>query len=180
MAVLAVMVEAVISWLKIPGNSPLKGKPSPENVLNEVKMWLDNADKAEQLQGRVDALNKALSSVGETAGLTTASGANKITEAASKATDKYFQNEQKRRGLIRFLAIVFGIIFAFVFQIDTLAILGDLTAQARIMLGSAAPIVGMILSGLAASAGSSFWHDQSARLRGLKSANATVSELMSK
>jgi hypothetical protein len=37
--------------------------------------------------------------------------------------------------------------------------------------------VGLVLSGFAASAGSSFWHDQSARLRSLKAASEAVSEL---
>lgn len=54
MAVLSLMVEAVISWLKIPTNSPLKGKPSPEDVLNEVKIWLKE-DVTELNQGRIDA-----------------------------------------------------------------------------------------------------------------------------
>jgi len=178
MAVLAIMVEAVISWLKIPGNSPLKGKPSPEDVLKEVKIWLKNEDAVLQ-QGRIDALNKALASVGETATkLTAGASTSEITAAAGKATAKYFQNEQKRRGIIRFLAIAVGIFFALTFQIDTLEILSDFTGQTQDLLGSASHIVGIILSGLAASAGSSFWHDQSAKLRSIKDAKESVSELM--
>ena len=173
MAVLAVMVEAVISWLKIPKSSPLKGNPSPEDVLNEVKIWLKE-DEKELHQGRIDALNKALISIGETTDmLTTESPINEITKAAGKATAKYFENEQRRRGLIRLLAVFLGVFFAFIFKIDTLAILGNLIDLPTY------PIVGIILSGFAASTGSSFWHDQSARLRNLKSTKASVSELMS-
>lgn len=179
MAVLAIMVEAVISWLKIPGNSPLKGKPSPEDVLNEVKIWLKE-DETELQQGRIDAINKALTSVGETTALTIESQVSDLTKAVDKATAKYFQNEQNRRGLIRFLAIFLGILFAFIFQINTLEILSGFTTQTQDWLGSAAPAVGIILSGIAASAGSSFWHDQSAKLRGLKDTKESVSELMSK
>jgi hypothetical protein len=40
--------------------------------------------------------------------------------------------------------------------------------------------VGLVLSGLSASAGSSFWHDQSARLRSLKAASQAVSEVVGK
>ncbi|MBT3315904.1 MAG: hypothetical protein HN390_14955 [Anaerolineae bacterium] len=43
MAVLAIVVEAIISWFKIP--IPwLQGKPSPEVVLKEVKGWLDEKE----------------------------------------------------------------------------------------------------------------------------------------
>ncbi len=180
MAVLSLMVEAVISWLKIPTNSPLKGKPSPEDVLNEVKIWLKE-DVTELNQGRIDALNKALESVGDnTIKLDLHSKTSDITKAASAAAAKYFQNEQNRRGLIRLLAIVLGILFAFIFQIDTLEILSGFTAQTQDWLGSTAPVVGIILSGIAASAGSSFWHDQSAKLRNLKNTKESVNELMSK
>ena len=169
----------VIDWLKIPENSLLKGKLSPEDVLNEVKIWLKE-DATELHQGRIDALNKALISVGEAKNmLTMESIASDITKAASKATAKYFQNEQYRRGLIRFLAILLGILFAFIFQIDTLEILSDFTAQTQDWLGSTAHSVGIILSGFAASAGSSFWHDQSAKLRNLKSIKESANELIS-
>ncbi len=178
MAVLAIMVEAVISWLKIPGNSPLKGKPSPEAILNDVKIWLKN-DEATLQEGRIDALNKALTSVGSTIDkLTITSSTSQIATAASNATANYFQNEQKRRGIIRLIAIIAGIFFAFSFQIDTFEILGDLTAPVQKLLGASAPIVGMMLSGFSASAGSSFWHDQSAKLRSIKDAQESVSELM--
>ncbi|MBT7190967.1 MAG: hypothetical protein HN916_12315 [Anaerolineae bacterium] len=38
-------------------------------------------------------------------------------------------------------------------------------------------ITGIMLSGLAASAGSSFWHDQSARLRQLKTTVESVEKI---
>jgi len=179
MAVLAIMVEAVISWLKIPENSVLKGKPSPEEVLKEVKIWLN--DSADLQQGRIDALNKALTSVNSTLEkLTTEASTSQITTAASEATAKYFQNEQKRRGRIRFVAIIAGIFFAFIFQINTLEILKNFITleEAPAWFGSVAPIIGITLSGLAASAGSSFWHDQSAKLRSIKETKESVSELM--
>ncbi len=179
MAVLAIMVEAVISWLKIPGNSPLKGKPSPEEVLKEVKIWLNNDDDLEQ--GRIDALNKALTSVGSTLEeLKKGASTKEITTAASEATAKYFQNEQKRRGTIRLLSIIVGVVFAFLFNIDTLEILADFVAFPQDLPETTIRNTGIILSGLAASAGSSFWHDQSAKLRSIKESKESVSDLMSK
>ncbi len=179
MAVLAIMVEAVISWLKIPGNSPLKGKPSPEEVLKEVKIWLN--DKDDLQQGRIDALNKALTSVGSTLNeLQKGASTKEITTAASEATAKYFQNEQKRRGIIRLLSIIVGVVFAFLFNIDTLKILNDFVVLPQDLPEATIRTTGIILSGLAASAGSSFWHDQSAKLRSIKESKESVSELMSK
>lgn len=189
MAVLAVMVEAVISWLKIPGNSPIKGKQSPEAVLNEVKGWLSTKDE-DLSEARIIALNKSLKSFDETKNdLLSVAQDNKdikkITEKIGEVYSVYQKTEQQRRGLIRFLAIAFGIMFAAIFQINTLEILspvlGNTMATISGIFGdSFAAIVGIVLSGLAASAGSSFWHDQSAKLRGVKKASESVNELMSR
>ena len=184
MAVLAVLVEAVVSWLKIPGNSPLKGKPSPESVMKEVKVWLTD-DEVKDADTRIATLNKALESVGE-ARQKIVSGSGDLTEITQKigiATAKHFQNEQKRRGFIRALAIVLGVVFAFIFQIDTFEILKPMTDSALEVISGVigaggAHFLGIVLSGFAASAGSSFWHDQSAKLRGIKDAQESVSELM--
>ena len=185
MAVLAVTVEAVISWLKIPGNSPLKGKPSPEEVLNEIKGWLSDQEWSEG-KARIDAINKALKSVDAAAQeLSKDASISEITKAIGEASAKFFQNEQRRRGMIRVTAILLGIIFAYLFQIDTLAILEPITGTAREMLNQAvgatwAHWVGIILSGMAASAGSSFWHDQSAKLRNIKETQGMINEMMGK
>lgn len=189
MAVLAVMVEAVISWLKIPGNSPIKGKPAPEDVLNEVKGWLSTKDE-DLSEARIIALNKSLKSFNETKNdLLSVTQDNKdikkITEKIGEVYSVYQKTEQQRRGLIRFLAIAFGIMFAAIFQINTLEILSPVLGNTMdtitgIFGDSFAAIVGIVLSGLAASAGSSFWHDQSAKLRGVKKASESVNELMSR
>lgn len=180
MAVVAVMVEAVISWLKIPSWSPLQGKPSPSDVLNEVAGWLPQ-DAEEVMKGRVKALNKALVEIGKAPlPLDKMPTVDKLVETIGEATTRHIKKERERRAVIRLLAIVFGIGFAWLFQIDTLQLLAPIFEPAK-ELGlktldpTWAQVVGLVLSGFAASAGSSFWHDQSARLRKLKAASEAVS-----
>ncbi len=179
MAVLAVSVEAVIGWFKVP--IPwLQGKPSPNDTLNEVKAWLP-ADEGEAAKARIIALNKALKAIGEVE-LDEDTSVADVAEMVGKATTKYIQQERVRRAAIRVMAILFGIGFAVLFQIDTLQLLAPISQPAQAMwqgtLGAGgAHVVGLVLSGLAASAGSSFWHDQSARLRQLKAASEAVGEL---
>ncbi len=203
MAVLAIAVEAFISWLKIPGNSPLAGKPSPEEVLKEVTIWIGK-DETELQKGRIEALKKALTSVeeivnkiqGKKTGTSidnvsiekiikeldddTKRTAKTIARAADIATKYYFLNEKKRRSIIRFLSIIIGIFFAFLFQIDTLEILKDFVTVPQGLPASVVRTIGIILSGLSASAGSSFWHDQSEKLRSIKKTKESVGELMSR
>ena len=108
-----------------------------------------------------------------------------VVEAIGKATTLQEQQDRVRQAVIRVMAIVLGIGFAALFQTDTLQILAPLstTAQAtwQATLGPTyAHVAGLALSGLAASAGSSFWHDQSARLRQLKSVSEAAGELTGK
>ena len=63
-----------------------------------------------------------------------------------------------------------GIVIAFILQINTFEILGSLFSD-EITQSLATPlgqIGGVVLTGLAASAGSSFWHDMLGRVRNLK------------
>ena len=182
MAVLAVAVEAVISWFKLTG--PLQGTPSPDDVLNEVKGWL-TTDEFEKQKGRITALNKTLSELGVTELKIGANGAD-IAKAIGDATTKYIKSERKRRAFIRLLAIGLGIAFAALFGIDTIRLLepllmiGPVTALEAInnFDTGTTRFLGFVLSGLAASAGSSYWHDQSARLRNLKTTSASFSEIV--
>ena len=182
MAVLAVSVEAVIGWFKVP--IPwLQGKPSPEEVLNEVKGWL-TTDEQKSLPDRVIALNKSLKAIGQVE-LTQTATVSDIVAAIGQATTLQDQQERVRQAVIRLMAIVLGIVFAALFQTDTLQILAPLSQAAQATwqatLGASnAHLVGLALSGLAASAGSSFWHDQSARLRQLKSVSEAAGELTGK
>ena len=175
MAVLAVAVEAVISWCKIP--IPwLQGIPSPSDVINEVRVWFPiNGEEPTDQQmalARITALNKALFALGEVP-LTARATPATIAETVGVATTKYVERERNRRAVIRLMAIVLGIGFAALFQIDTVELLMPIGGSALDpwkdrMNPTTLHVAGLILTGLAASAGSSFWHDQSSRLRSVK------------
>lgn len=175
MAVLAVAVEAIITWFKIP--IPwLRGRPSPSDVINDIQLWLPNSHGEEgdhqSLLARIIALNKALAALNEPP-LSPRATPAKIADTVGKATTKYIELERNRRAVIRMMAIALGIGFAALFQIDTVELLSPIAGaslepwKARIDVNTL-HATGLALSGLAASAGSSFWHDQSARLRSVK------------
>lgn len=181
MAVLAVGVEAVISWFKVP--IPwLQGKPSPNDVLKEVKDWLPKSE-ADSLKARITALNKSLRAIGDIE-LRDDTSVEDVVAKVGEATTKHVQKERVRRAIIRVMAIAFGVLFAWLFNVDTLSLLSPLfeavegTLQETLLNAQGAHLIGLLLSGLAASAGSSFWHDQSARLRQIKTASESAGELV--
>jgi hypothetical protein len=181
MAVLSASVEAVISWLKVPLTN-LQGKPSPEDVLNEITDWLP-ADQREAILLRIIALNKALVAIGKVGWqLQDNATVDKLVERIGRATTEYVRQDRRRRAYIRALAVGLGIGFAVLFQIDTLQVLTPLFPVDQlpwrgISCAFCTHVAGLLLSSVAASTGSSFWHDQSARLRQLKNAAEAVGEL---
>jgi hypothetical protein len=108
------------------------------------------------------------------------------TQAAAKLIDleRYDKElESKRIRRTRFLSVLIGIFLAYMLQIDSADLLQDLfPANAnflsltilnaeffgRLGLGIRELTAGIILTGLAASAGSGFWHDQLSRLQSIK------------
>ncbi len=114
------------------------------------------------------------------------------TEAAAKLLDidEYEKNLEKRRILrLRLISVVFGVLLAYMLQVDSADLLKDLFPENAnflyltlisqnsalfIWIGNVFRIpvfdltAGVILTGLAASAGSGFWHDQLARLQTVK------------
>jgi hypothetical protein len=181
MAVLSVSVEAVISWLKIHFTN-LQGKPSPEDVLNEIADWLPT-NQREETRLRIIALNKALVAIGKVGWqLQGNATVDQLVERIGRATTEYIRQDRRRRAFIRALAVGLGIGFAVLFQIDTLQVLAPLFPSDQLPWRGVSCVffvhlAGLLLSGVAASAGSSFWHDQSARLRQLKAAAEAVGDL---
>ena len=185
MAVLSVAVEAVVGWLKIP--IPwLQGKPSPSDVINEVQDWLptgsDEEARQQAMLARITALNKTLEAIGEVR-LSYRATPAKIAETVGMATTKYVKLERNRRAVIRAMAITLGIAFAALFRIDTVALLAPIAGSVvddwlTRLSDDTLYLIGLLLSGFAASAGSSFWHDQSARLRSVKTASEAVSAMV--
>ncbi|MCA9917875.1 MAG: hypothetical protein KC445_07990 [Anaerolineales bacterium] len=108
------------------------------------------------------------------------------TEAAAKLLDldRYDKEmESKRIRRTRFISVIIGIFLAFMLQIDSADLLQDLfpaganflrltlfsaDSLGRLGLGIREVTAGVILTGLAASAGSGFWHDQLSRLQNVK------------
>jgi len=114
------------------------------------------------------------------------------TEAATKLLDieQYEKNLEKQRILrLRLISVVFGTFLAYILQVDSADLLKDLFPENANFLyltlisqnsalftwiGNVFRIplfdltAGVILTGLAASAGSGFWHDQLARLQAVK------------
>jgi hypothetical protein len=113
------------------------------------------------------------------------------TEAAAKLLDlerkeKELENTRIRR--TRFISVLFGIFIAYILQIDSADLLQDLFPEGSNFLTlTLLPdsfiiwardtfrleqvfnvTAGVILTGLAASAGSGFWHDQLSRLQSVK------------
>ena len=108
------------------------------------------------------------------------------TEAAAKLVsleryDKELEGKRIRR--TRFISVIIGIFLAYMLQIDSADLLQDLFPTdasflhltilsadffGRLGLGIRELTAGIILTGLAASAGSGFWHDQLSRLQSIK------------
>lgn len=92
---------------------------------------------------------------------------------------KYALDEKHRITLLCVTSAVIGIGIAVMLRIDTFDILGVLfppDVQA-ILTQPNAQLGGMIITGLAASAGSSFWHDMLGRVRKLKDTVQGVSQV---
>ena len=84
--------------------------------------------------------------------------------------DRYAASQRQRITILRTLSAVIGIIIAFALQLNTFDILGSFfSADVMASLNSQwGQIGGIIITGLAASAGSSLWHDMLGRVRNIK------------
>lgn len=196
MAVLAIAVETVMGWLKL---KKFQSKPSPEAVLEQMKAWMSE-EEFNKASNRINVLEKTLRELDNGASLINKIKSGKdeandsqIAEWANDAFALYIQEEKRRRAIIRLITIGLGIGFAFIFQIDTVQLLLPIFSEfyqlallERIaefvgnenMGAMFVKFIGFMLSGLAASAGSSYWHDQSARLRNIKDATDSIRNLV--
>ncbi|MEZ4386085.1 MAG: hypothetical protein R3D98_00625 [Candidatus Krumholzibacteriia bacterium] len=190
--VLAVAVETVLESLTLVKR--MKKPISPDVFMKDIKNWLPTdapagaqaaaifafADEYKTSVGTVEELASALKTI--TSGAAAAVGAADELAAAQKkvATHlaevrKSFDSDERRRIAIhRLVAGLVGIGIAILVRIDTFALLKDLVPQTFHI----SPWVGMVVSGVAASAGSSFWHDVLGHVRALKEqteSNATSS-----
>ena len=186
--VLSVSVETILepfSFFK-----GLRKTASPDDVLKSVKEWLpegsDDVAKAiaiqtftEQAQVDIQKLDETVYHLRQSADqvLTKLEENDKVsamhTELALRLAtlrEQYAGTQKQRITWLRTISALIGIVIAFSLQIDTFEILGSLFS-ADTLSTLASPVGhygGMFLTGLAASAGSSFWHDMIGRVRNIK------------
>jgi hypothetical protein len=195
--VLAVSVETILEpFTSLPW---LKKTANPDDILNDIKEWLPEGSeliaKAKTIEGFTkDARlteEKMLKGVSDLKQITdeTTKSLGLDAEMTKLRTDlalkfaalrrKYVTSEKNRIAILRVLAGVIGVGIAVFLSIDTFDILGSLfPADVRaILVQPNAQIGGMIVTGLAASAGSSFWHDMLGHVRNLKEGVQQVSQL---
>jgi len=186
--VLSVSVETLLepfTWFR-----GLRSQASPDQVLASVQEWLpegsDDAKKVIAIQTftsqnktnmaeinkTVDALRadavKALKEMGLEAQVNTVQKDIALKLATLRL--KHASTEKSRITWLRVLSALIGIAIAFLMQINTFELLGvlfpdDVIASLNTPVGH---IGGMLATGLASSAGSSFWHDMLGRVRNLK------------
>ena len=136
---------------------------------------MDNLDKTAKAQ--VATAVETLKELGLEAKVDVAR--KEIAIKLSTLREKYASTEKQRVTLLRLLSALIGIFIAFFLHINTFEILGSLFSP-QITQSLASPLGqygGIILTGLAASAGSSYWHDMLGRIRNIKEAVKQVETL---
>ena len=187
--VLAVSVETILEpftwWFR-----GLQKRVSPDDVLKDIKNWLPPiadmgtraaaiANLSREYQVNMKDIQRRLEAI-KTIADETAKGLGvhkqvddtekKIAVYMAALRDKYMLDERRRVATLRVLSGVVGVAIALMLQIDTFDIIGTMFPDdVRTLLTTpGGQIGGMTITGLAASAGSSFWHDQLGRLRAIK------------
>ncbi|MCJ7432999.1 MAG: hypothetical protein MUO77_05875 [Anaerolineales bacterium] len=186
--VLAVSVETILeplTWFR-----GLQKKVSPDDVLNDIKGWLHPiadmgtraaaiANLSEEYKVNINDVQARLNVITTVADETAKGlGVQKQVDEAEKKIAVYMAalrakfalDERKRITIVRITAAVIGITIAAMLKIDTFDILGSLLPLnvRTILTAPGGQFGGTVITGLAASAGSSFWHDQLGRLRAIK------------
>lgn len=186
--VLSVSVETILepfSFLK-----GLQKQANPDDVLKSIEEWLPEgsgaAAKVIAIQSIAKSTRTDVDNLDRTAKAQVATAVATLTQLGletkvdlarkeiaiklSTLREKYASSEKQRVTLLRLLSAIIGIVIAFLLHINTFEILGSLfSSQITQSLASpAGQYGGIILTGLAASAGSSYWHDMLGRVRNIK------------
>lgn len=195
--VLAVSVETILEpFTTLPW---LKKKLDPDDILRDIKEWLPAGSDADAKVTAIQSLttdakiteenllkgvqdlkqvaDEAIQSLGPESKITQAQKELALKFAALRR--KYALDEKRRITALRVISGLIGIIIAILLRIDTFDILGVLFPPdvQTILTQQNAQIGGMLMTGLAASAGSSFWHDMLGRARNLKDTVQGVSQV---
>lgn len=179
--VLAVGVEAVLEPFTL--FKGLRKKVSPEEFTADVKEWIaagsDPAQKAEAVSKLATQINVGVKDIqafaaeiaatAETVGIP---GGADIPKELMNVIYKYQYSldEKKRIVILRCLSAAIGLAIAGILQLDSFVMLSTMIPKGTSEMFStpAAHWGGIVLTGLSASAGSSFWHDQLAKVRAVK------------
>jgi len=186
--VLAVSVETLLEPLT--SLKPLQKRVSPDEILNDIKGWLppiaDGGAKAAaianlgqeyglnllDLQTRLNVIRAVADETAKGLGVQkhVDDTEKKIAVYMAALREKYSIDESKRINILRVIAALIGVAIALTLKINTFNILGALfpAAAGDILTNPVSRFGGMVITGLAASAGSAFWHDQLGRLRAIK------------
>lgn len=198
--VLSVSVETILeSFSFFKG---LQKQVNPDDVVKSVQEWLPEgsgeAAKVVAIQTIADKTRTNMEELDRTARETAATavetlkqlGLEEQVDTAKKEIaiklavlrERYAASVKQRITLLRTLSGVIGIAIAFALQINTFDILGSFFSAdvARALSSPAGRIGGVIITGLAASAGSSFWHDMLGRVRNIKDTVKQVEKNISK
>lgn len=163
---LSVSVETILEpFTVIPW---LRRKPNPDDILSAFTTG------NESLKKHVEDLKKIAD---DAVDLLEAKAKAKVTEIPKEISLRFASlrrqdrlNEKRRITILRGIAALIGMLIAWELQIDTFDILGGLfppTVREALTQPNLQP-GGSLITGLAASAGSPFWHDVLARARNLK------------
>jgi hypothetical protein len=186
--VLSVSVETLLepfTWFR-----GLRKQASPDDVLRSVQEWLpEGSEEAikvvaiqtfasqtktdmEKVDQNVrelrDSAVKALTEMGLEAQVNTVQ--KDIALKMATLRQQHNSTEKSRITWLRVISALIGIGIAWLMQINTFEILSVLFPD-HVIAGLNTPIGqigGVVATGLAASAGSSFWHDMLGRVRNLK------------
>ncbi len=186
--VLSVSVETILepfSFFK-----GLQKQANPDDVVKAVQEWLPEgsgeaakvvaiemfAAKAQIKMAELDSLAETQAkNVEETLkklglGEQVDIEKKKIAIKLAALREKYAASQKQRITILRTLSAVIGIVIAFALQINTFDILGSFFSPdvMRSLDSQWGHIGGVVITGLAASAGSSFWHDTLGRVRNIK------------
>jgi hypothetical protein len=197
--VLSVSVETLLepfTWFR-----GLRKQASPDDVLRSVQEWLPEGSEeaikvvaiqtfASQTKTNMDEVEKnvralrddavkALTELGLEAQINTVQ--KDIALKLATLRQKHASTEKSRITALRVISALIGIAIAWVMQINTFEILSVLIPE-DVIVSLQSPIGqigGIIATGLASSAGSSFWHDMLGRVRNLKNLSQDAQKMMS-
>ena len=175
---------------------------SPDEAMRDIAYWIPSNSQAElqiaalnnmvqQFQVTAEDLttgaDAAFTMANEFVALTgmsrqTAYARQQLAQKLYVIRQKYNAEEGTRIVRLRRISAAFGMGLAMLFQLDTFAFLAPMFAPS-VQAWFATPYMaygGMVLTGIASSAGSAFWHDQLDRVRAIKQSARTLQSLTAK